>query len=541
MATSGSTSMYIRHLAAAVVIIAAASAAVICVAVPIASKAQERVTPLVEAPSYVTSAKLRERALAALGKKLGGELPPISKLEITKDRITVWTQGKAAAYHTDEWVISRFKLLALDSDTIAGPQPTQGDGIVARQEGSFFDFKDAAFDRLDAMIGAATGMAQLEDRASVASITLSRTIGILPEPHYGEPRWTIQLATPRESATVYAGLDGTIIGADLANTFRAERLNLLADDEWPADEAQADLAAAIGDRQITELRIYDTYLYAEALISAEQLRDYSWKLGGVSAGLTVPYFSFGDTAPFALSELDLTRLPEVKRKALGAFDSPGATITYMSAEKPTDRPSAPEVLWRVDLRQADGAEGKVLLDAGAEVVEVTLPESRRAQLATAPWLSPEGVAQTLARLEQQFGKDAWFGEIMLQDDSGTVLVEDPQAPGQMANFIVDAQSITRFGSVMPWDAELDETRAFHISDLATLDAPRLDDLGKRTVERMAISNIAPWRYTISRKLLLLEPNDSRLMLEIRAGRDDGNVGGWVTWQLDGSEADVMLP
>jgi hypothetical protein len=491
--------------------------------------------------TYLTSAELRARAFSALENKLG-QLPPVSRIEIAEDRITVWTQSRAAAYYTDSWTISRMKLLVFDSDTVAGPKPTDGDGIVARREGSFFDLSSVPLDQLEATVAAAIGKAGMEQRPALTSLVIARQIAILPEPHYGDVRWTIGLATPRETATVYADTGGRVIGADLSGTTRAQRLNLIADDDWPMAEAQVDIAAVLGGRPLKELRIYDTYVYFTAAhpTKSDTTSDYSWNLGGVRQGLETPAFDFGDTLPFAITEFDLAKLPQVKAAALAAFESPGATITYIEAEKPTDRAAAPQLVWSVDIQQADGEKGHVLLDASAKVLEVVLPESR-AIASQGPWLAPEMVIGTLRRLEKAFGPDAKFGEILINDTQGSVLVEDPQAPGSMANFIIDPQRIVRFGTPMPWEAELNEAKAFRLADLASLDAAALANYAATTLDTMKLEGTTVFRYTFSRKTLLLAPDDARLLLEIRAGKDDGWTSGWVTFELDGTVADRMLP
>lgn len=515
----------------------------------VASPALAQVGKTVEAPetvargaTYLTSAELRTRAFAALAKKAGGQMPPVSRIEIGADRITVWTQSRTAAYYTDSWAISRFKLLVLDRDNIDGPAPTDGDSIVAKREGSFFDFASVPLDRLEATVAEAIGMAKMEQRPELTSLVIARQIGILPEPHYGDVRWTIGLATPRENATVYADIAGRVIGADLAGTTRAQRLNLIADDDWPMAEAQVDIAAVLGGRPIKELRVYDTYVYFTAAhpTKADTTSDYSWNLGGVRQGIETPAFDFGDSVPFALTELDLSKLPRVKAAALAAFKSPGAKITYIEAEKPTDRAAAPQLVWSVDIQQTDGEKGHVLLDASANVLEVVLPESR-ATAAQGPWLAPETVLGTLGRLEKEFGPDAKFGEILINDTQGSVLVEDPQSPGSMASFIIDPQRIMRFGTPMPWEAELNEAKSFRLADLSSLDAAALEKYAAATLDTMKLEGAAVFRYTFSRNTLLLAPEDTRLLLEIRAGKDDGWTSGWVTFELDGTVADRMLP
>src|SRR5690606_22991994 len=109
-------------------------------------KTVEAPAPAARDATYVTSPVLRDRAIAALFKAVGGERP-VSKLEIRAEQILMWVQGNEAEYHTDEWTASRMKILVLDRDSISGPRATDGDGIVRKREGSFFDIDDVALDR----------------------------------------------------------------------------------------------------------------------------------------------------------------------------------------------------------------------------------------------------------------------------------------------------------------------------------------------------------------------------------------------------------
>jgi hypothetical protein len=52
---------------------------------------------------------------------------------------------------------------------------------------------------------------------------------------------------------------------------------------------------------------------------------------------------------------------------------------------------------------------------------------------------------------------------------------------------------------------------------------------------------AIFRFTISRQALIMDQSDNRLMIEVRAGKDQGNEGGWLTFLLDGTQTDELLP
>jgi hypothetical protein len=492
---------------------------------------------------YVASPALRERALKALFANFSTK-PLLSEVDIEPDSIAVTTQNAAAAYLGDRWTVSRLKVLVFDRDQVDGPHPAESDGLVDKAEGAFFDLGSVDMDKLPTLLTAATAYAGLQTPPTSVGVTIKRQVSILPKPSYGEVRITLALSTPRESAEIYAEPDGSIIGGNLESTIRAQRLDLLTDDDWPMAEAQSALTDVLGTDKVYRITVADksVSVTADSPDDATLERDYSWNLGGVRSGLIdMPKLPIGEGVPFTLAEVDLGKLAEIKAAALKAFASPGAEVTGISAEKPSDRPAKDlQVLWKIDLTQADGETGSVLVASDATIVEADLPASRRP--ASGPWLDPRTVESTLARVEKTFGAAAKFSEIMIDDDKAILTVEDPQHPGAMVNFIIDPDKIIQFGApIMPGENVLDPDRAFTMADLKAVDAKTLQAWSDATVKRMELPGAAVFRYTFSRSALMMDPDDNRLLLEIRAGKDDGNVSGWVTYDLKGYEVDVMTP
>lgn len=494
--------------------------------------------------NYLSSPARFSAALAKLLARVG-DAPQVSNLTVRRDSITLVTQNRDVAWHSDEWSISRVRLGPLSFDSLGGPRPHEGRGIVKREETAFFALDDLALTELDAVIDAAIARAALAGTPTVSAVTIERSLSILPTPAYGAVRWTVSLETPRESATVYADAAGNIYAADLSNTDRARRLDLLAQDDWPMQQAQAELTAALGDAAVVhELRVYNSYLFLEAEHPSDPklIRDYSWDYSGArSSPPDTPNLlamGMGDYQPFALSELDLALLPDIKAAAVEAFGAPGAVVTYVSAEKPTDRVAAPRVLWQVDLRQPDGEEGRVTVSTTGEVLEVSLPESRRVAV---DWLAPATLVSTLARLEQALGREARFLDIHINDRAAIVQVEDPQQPGAIVEVIVDAEQITRRGEpIMPWDKSADDGRMFTLADLAPLDEMLFAELASRTLEAMALEGAEVFRYTISRTPFMFDAG-GKVFVEVRAGKDDGWTSGRVSYDLEGTALDVVTP
>ena len=318
-----------------------------------------------------------------------------------------------------------------------------------------------------------------------------------------------------------------------------------ANDDWAMADAQADLSEAVGDLPVYEVRVdrYGIGVLAGDPQSSEGLHQISWREGVLTdyPDLTPHAFGFDDTEPFPFSELDLTALPSIKAAAFEAFDSPDARIvSSMVATKPIDRASKKRiVLWEIELRQADRQEGEVLLTASGQVVHVKLPDSRLAD--AGPWLAPANVAALLVRLESEFGAEARFAEIRIYDDDALIYVEDRQHPGQLATFSVDPQEIWRFPASMRTPMEPTLDRPFTIADIRVASALALGRLETDTLARLELEGLAVTRYTISRGVLLMTPEDDRLAIEVRADLGNGQTGGWVTYDMGGQPVDIAMP
>lgn len=496
------------------------------------------------AEPYTSSQPVRDKGLEALIAKMG-ESRPLVRLTFTPDEIVAVTQADAGADFV-QWTVSRMDLGLMNFHFVSGPSQAYDSGIVDDKSGAYFRLSDIDVGQFDAVVAASIAHAQLEDIPAVASVEIARNVSILPEPAYGEIRWTVALRTGGESATVYLTREGDVLGADLSDTKRAEALDLWNSDDWPMAEAQSVLSGVLGSALAHEVRIYQDYVFvtAEHPTDKELTRDYAWRLGGVTQGLVdtpnLIALGMGDIAPFPFDEVDLTALPKVKAAAREAFGAPDAVITGIEASKPTDRAMGElQVLWEVEFREANGEEGEVWLDADGNVVEVKLPESRLPEVG--PWLAPATVIDTLRRVSETFGPDAKISELLINDTQASIDIEDPQAPGEVAHFLMDAREVTRFGSGS-FFASLDPSNVFTPADLAGLTVEQLTDMVERTVDKLEMEGGEVFRFTFSRHALIMDPSDNRLMVEIRYGDPTMNGdSGWMTFTLDGTQTDELVP
>jgi len=381
----------------------------------------------------------------------------------------------------------------------------------------------------------------------VQRITIDRQVSIVPKPAYGSVRWTIAITSGREGATVYANASGRIFAADLSQTNRARRLDLVTQDDWPMEQARDELLAVIGaGKSVHDVRVYNTYIFvvADHPSNPNQTRDYSWNLSGVKRGIVdAPSSSvkMRGNAPFSLTELDFTRLPKVKAAARAALGMPDDKIAFIRAEKPTTGARQADVRWEVEVAASNGERGVATVSPSGEVLSAVPPPSRRP---AESWLAPAMIVKTLERLKAEFGPTAKFHEIAIGDTQAHILVEDPQRPGTMASFLVNAAQIRRWGSpTMPYDARPDPRRVFTLEELKPLTAERLAEFASRTIKRLKLDGTEVRRYTISRGGILSPPSPRGLpVVEVRAGDNDTHGRkGWVVFDLSGAETDVMMP
>ncbi len=495
------------------------------------------------AEGYTGAQPVRDKGIDALVAKMG-ESRPIVRLTFGPGEIVAVTQANSGSDFA-QWVVSRMDLGLLNFHFVSGPSAAFDSGIVDDPSGAYFRLSDIDLGKFDSIVAASIAHAKLEDVPTTRSVEIARVVSILPEPAYGDIRWTVTLGTAEESATVYLTRDGEVIGADLSDTKRAENLDLWTSDDWPMAEAQATLAGVLGASRVHSVRLYQDYIFVTADHPTDSglQRDYAWRLGGVTRGLVdtpnLVTLGMGGIVSFPFSEVDLTKLPQIKAAAREAFGAPDAVITGIDAEKST-RVALGElkVLWEIEFRQGDGEEGEVLVDAAGNVVEVHLPESRLPEVG--PWLAPATVIDTIRRIGETFGADAKISEISINDAQASIDVEDPQAPGEVAHFLMDAREVSRFGTGS-FFASLDASNVFTPADLAGLTTEQLADMMRRTEERLKMEGGAVFRFTFSRHALIMDQSDNRLMVEIRYGTERTGEAGWMTFMLDGTQTDELVP
>ena len=514
--------------------------------------------PARAAESYLTTAGEAARAVARVTEALGGKLQ-VHTIRITDREVTVLA-GSSRPGDVDEWSVRQAtRLLFFAAEVVSGPSAKPAPAIVADPASGFFPLDAVALDEVSTVGARAIAYAKLQDEAAVRSIEIARRVGLLPSPAYGEIRWSIYVASPRESATVYADAGGNIIGGDLSNTVRARTMDFLKDDDWPKEAALASLLGAIGSKPVVrDVTIYPKSVQVKA--DHPSLPDnavgYSWDLAGVTRSpVTSPLFPGTAEEPaLSLADVDFGPLAAVRENAVKAWGNEKSTLNYMMLRLFSDGPGKPEQRWSVHFTDW-GQPGELALFSNGGSVELTadgtvrladLPPARRPKR---NWLDPATTGDVLAAIGEQFGTNARFAEITVSGDSMRILAEVPDKPGTMRDYTASDRGVTASGMMMPWDAEFRPERLYRMDDLAFFSAEKLNELTARTFTRLKVgSEMAVSRYTFSIGQIMspdgsfMVPSpDGKVTLEIRLESPDGWKGGRITYSSSGEEIDIVMP
>ena len=514
--------------------------------------------PACAAESYITSPGEAARAAGRVSEALG-RTPEAHTIRITEKEVNLILRG-AKAGDVDEWRVRQAtRLLFFESEVVSGPAARSAPAMVADITSGLFPLDAIPLAKVDQIATRAIGYARLEGGGTVQSIEISKRVNLLPTPSYGPIRWTIYVASPRESATVYADAEGTIIGGDLSNTARARLMDFFKDDDWPKEQALESLTSVIGSKPIIrDLTVYpkSVQVKADHPSIAETTVGYSWDISGVTRSpITSPMFPGTSALPgFSLADVDLSRLAMIRDKAKEAWQNDKSTMSYMMLKLSTDGPGKPELRWVVHFTDL-GEPGEMTLFTASGTVEVTtdgtvrvanLPDARKPKR---NWLDPDMTEKTLGVMAEQFGKNARFAEISVSRDSMRILAEVPDTPGTMRDYNVNDRGVTASSMMMPWDSEFRPERLFRMSDIAFFSAAKLNELTARTFSRLQVGSEMPLsRYTFSIGQLMspdgsfMVPSpDGKVTLEIRLESPDGWKGGRVTYSSTGEEMDIVMP
>ena len=475
--------------------------------IPAPAAAQSaRTDRLVREESYLGDPALFAGAFEVLADRIG---PDAGIRSITIEDKEIMATVAAGPGCLDRVSVRRARLLGLFArDLVSEPEPVQTP--PAGFEAVLFRADDVALDALPDLMDRAIARAALEDPAHVSRIEIGAPEIVMPSPQFGRLRIVLTVASGREVAQIMADPSGTIVAADLSQTNRAQRLDLLAQDDWPMGEAQEALRTLAGPTAVirtVEIGAKRITLRQDNATSPGVADFLTWDLSGARRN-PIPTRNPADGRdflPFSLADLDLTRLPEVKANALAAFGAPGTAITDITAKKTLSVRGADrsEVVWNLQVRfpgtppSANGAFasldefGLVRVAADGTVLESRLP----ARLRPPPdWLTGRAIVDTLAEVRAALGPEARLQEVQLSRSGATVYFEDPAAPGTQAALVLDEDGLRRDPSPMTPRRRFEQ--AFPLAALDALGAEEVAALFDAAFERMPVDDRMLYRVSL---------------------------------------------
>ena len=496
------------------------------------------------ATDFVTDSAARTEALDALRAAIGPH-PRALAVKIAPAEVAIEAQDPRNPNHIDRWRFVARKVGPFTLTSTLGPEPMSLNLMDPDLEANLFDLDTVDVSVTDRLVVQSIRRAGLEDAAAVTRIEIGRRVSILPRPTAGDVRWTLHVRSPREQASVTADVHGTILGADLSGTRRAQTVNIFREPSLAA-EAAAEFRDRVGSGSVlTVVTIGEKYIgFATNLrdkawsegsgIPANQV--FSWRLGGLTSGIgktALAIMHQGPPRAFAVEEVDWTILATLVSDSLKRADTPDVRVTDIKIEKSDARPGGAALVWQVDIRDGGGETTHVFADVKGTIFDVELPESRRPK---PNWLAPRTMVETIAKVGAAFGADAQIASIVFDGRGARVTVQAPDAD-KPVTYQFNGHTFTRTLFSMP-----SETTGPRFT---LADASRLSEATLETLEADALKRLAGGRKAFLESVHLgpqafaAEGGARAMEIRIRDREVDSAQAqyGWIIFSFDGRVLD----
>ena len=404
--------------------------------------------------SFLNDGAAFDAAMSALRSEIG-EHPRLLRIEVDASRIAFEAQDPHDRDHVDRWQYGVVSGLAVFSARrLTGPQAVQLQLVNPDLEANLFDLDAVDLSVMPKLMSAAVARARLQNAAAVTRIEIARQTFILPSPTSGDIRWALHVDSGREHAEIYANAQGVVVRADLANTLRAQRLNLVDDPAVVADAAAAFRDSAGAAPVLTKVDIsaktvnFSTNIrdgnMAKLGFAIPATASFTWdpnglarRLGNIDANLLM---GNAGPAPFGVDDVNWSLLAQLERDALARFAVPKARVTGVGIAKSSEQPGPPVLAWTVEITEPGGEVTSVIADAQGAIQRVILPASRRPKL---NWLDAATIAAAIERIAPTFGYDAKIASIAFDDRGGRITIDERDNGGRPATFDFSPDGVAR--------------------------------------------------------------------------------------------------
>lgn len=504
-----------------------------------------------QTPTYLNDQAKFAKGWSELAEKLGSGID-VTEILIRPDAIEIQARAEAGGPRIDRWRVSHMTVLSLTFHRVSGPRPEQPSLPVRDVESGFFRLSSVPLDRIWPIMEAALAQVRLDDPGRISSVRIARLMTLLPNPAFGEVRWTISIINDRETANVTTAADGKVMGVDISGTNRGRNRNFLAQDEWPLGDAQASFRSIVGARpDVFEIDISRTTISMRAVASASAKATTSWIWDGgafrrdIVDMPNVELIRSNGNLPFSLDEVDLAKAPAVLKAARDKEPTGNPRIVIAKAVKERVAVGSPRVLWEVQLVDArrqiplfgeDFSERTVVkLTPDGTVVSVFLPKSLRPKV---DGLSADAVLAALARFKDAYGKDAKAFEMSFNEERAALVIASPKQQGMTFEVALVEKGL-----------EETSPRSFAMMNLkSTFALDHLAQMNKATIEAMLararaavpIAGAKVHRIRIWNGEPFWRPRQGLPYLDIRVGVPPRfDVGGYVVFTADGKHIETV--
>ena len=497
---------------------------------------------LVEDPPVSVSALAPGEAvsqMAALRAKVIGPLKPVS-VTLGPDGTSIELQNQGRPQVSDEWSVEHLRGLAglVDWIHVSGPEPVSSGQGMAPMGDRVFDLAPIDFAIVPNLTHAAIERVALEEPGAATTIELGKPQILIPSAHAGTLRWDVSVKAAHESAEAYADPAGHITGLDLAQTLRAQRLDLFADNKTLLDLVQVIDKQFDGKAGIDHLLLYDKrFTFHLASGQPAQAQDnYTCDLDGVrhdgladTSGIKPPMMPgyMQQDQPFGIRDANWAALPHLLQRAREILGLPQGQPTLLRLAKRSTGLDPATLQWEIDLRDPSNAKGTVVLDSAGNPLKSPRSDN---PAKPASMLDPAAITGFVEALRRKLDPHAAIMSITVTPKEGHVDLSDPHDPSSIISLGYDGVALELRPSMsdkpgrymgMPYEPDW-------LFELGTLDASILQDLPAREATALQRLNIPGGKVTsiVLGRQRLMFPNNRQLTVEIDVAGDrnaDGRV------------------
>lgn len=135
----------------------------------------------------------------------------VAEVVFRPEAIEVQARAEAGGARIDRWRVGSRTVLSMTFHLASGPQPEQPSSPVVNVENGLFMLSCVPLDGLWTILDAACARVRLDDPGRISAVRIGRVVTLLPNPAFGDVRWSITVGSDRKSASVTTAADGRLV------------------------------------------------------------------------------------------------------------------------------------------------------------------------------------------------------------------------------------------------------------------------------------------------------------------------------------------